>query len=78
MDSVYVKKYNELLKKHELLNKKYRELESIEQEIEKNTTLDDKKRLQGLNRLAAEYEKISILMQEVAKEAEELKKTLEE
>lgn len=68
----YIAKYNELIKKHEILNKRYSELEKLEAELESNTTLSDEQRLKNLNKLADEYEKVANLMQEITKEAKEL------
>ena len=41
MDEKALQKYNELVKKHELLNERYAKLEQLEKELEENTTLSD-------------------------------------
>ena len=77
MDEKALQKYNELVKKHELLNERYAKLEQLEKELEENTTLSDEARLKNLNKLASEYEKIANLMQEITKEAQQLKDSLD-
>lgn len=77
MKEAYQLKYNELLKKHELLNKRYDQLEKLEEELNQNTTMSDEKRIENLDKLAQEYEKISILMKEVADQAKELQEKIE-
>lgn len=76
MEQQYIAKYNELTKKHELLNKRYAELEKLEAELESNTTLSDEKRLKNLTKLAEEYEKVANLMQEITKEAKDLQEKI--
>ena len=68
----FVEKYNELLKKHEILSKRYKELETLEEKLEKNDKLSDEKRIENLEKLAQEYRKVADLMEEITKEAQEL------
>ena len=77
MNQAEVKKYNELVKKHQVLNKRYADLEKLEKELHDNSSMSDELRLQNLTRLAEEYEKIATLMQEVAAEARELNEKLD-
>lgn len=73
-----LKKYNELLKKHEILNERFAKLEKLEEELEANTTMSDETRLNNLNKLAEEYEKIANLMKGITDEAKELEKKVSE
>lgn len=72
MDELQVKKYHELLKKHQILNERYTELEQLEKSLRSSGKMSEETRLQNLTRLAQEYEKIAKLMQEVAQEAKQL------
>ena len=77
MNEKLIQKYNELVKKHELLNERYAKLESLEKELEENTSLSEDVRLKNLNKLADEYEKIATLMQEITEEAKKLNESIE-
>ena len=68
----YLKKYNELQKKREVLAKRYAELEKLENELMNNTKITDETRLANLNKLAQEYEKVANLMKTVVEDLEKL------
>lgn len=68
----YLKKYNELQKKREVLANRYAELEKLENELISNTKISDETRLANLNKLAQEYEKVANLMKGVVEELEKL------
>ena len=68
----YLKKYNELQKKREVLANRYAELEKLENELISNTKISDETRLAILNKLAQEYEKVANLMKGVVEELEKL------
>ena len=76
MNEEQIKKYNELLKKHEILTKRYADLEKLEEKLNSDKTMSGEKRLENLNKLAQEYEKVANLMQEITKEAEQLKDSI--
>ena len=76
MNEEQLKKYHELVKKHDILNKRYTELENLEKNLRDSQSMSDEIRLQNLTRLAQEYEKIAKLMQEVAQQAKELNEKL--
>lgn len=68
----YLKKYNELQKKREILAKRYSELEKLEADLMSNEKIGDETRLANLNKLAQEYEKVANLMKQVVEDLEKL------
>ena len=72
VDEKYLKKYNELQKKREVLAKRYSELEKLEEELMNNEKISNETRLANLNKLAQEYEKVANLMKQVVEDLEKL------
>ena len=77
MKEAYIKKYNELVKKNEILDKRYAQLEKMEKDLDEREDISEETKLQNLKKLAEEYEKIAKLMHEISVEAEELRKSVE-
>ena len=73
----YEAKYAELMKKHDMLTKRYAELEKLEDQLNANTTLSDEARLANLEKLAEEYEKVAKLMESITVEAKKLQEDIE-
>ena len=73
----YEAKYAELMKKHDMLTKRYAELEKLEDQLNANTTLSDEARLANLEKLAEEYEKVAKLMESITAEAKKLQEDIE-
>ena len=48
MNEEQIKKYNELLKKHEILTKRYADLEKLEEKLNSDKTMSGEKRLENL------------------------------